>query len=251
MPEGPSILIAADAIRPLFKKKKIIAVRGNSKIDMDQFVGQKLLDVKSWGKHLLICFPGKTLRIHFLMFGSYNIDKHIKKDQSLRLALTTKDHTVYFYTCAIRILEGDLDEHYDWEADTLSPTWNHSKARKKLKALPNEMCCDVILNQEVFAGAGNIFKNEVLYRIKVHPETRVKNLPPKKLTDLVKETHQYAYDFLEWKKAYVLRKNWLAHTKRTCKRCELKIIKKHCGKTKRRTFYCKNCQVFYRKPPTP
>ena len=253
MPEGPSILITADTIRPLLKNKKVTAARGNSKIEIDKLVGQKIIDVKTWGKHLLLCFSKTNLRIHFLMFGSYSVDQHIKKDQSLRLALTAGKHTVYFYTCAIRVLEEDPDDIYDWEADTLNPNFNINKAKKKLKELPNEMCCDVILNQDIFAGAGNIFKNEVLFRIKVHPETKIKNLPPKKLSDLVKQTHQYAYDFLEWKKAYVLRKNWLAHTKRTCPRCELKFMKKHCGKTKRRTFYCENCQVFYTKsnPQTP
>lgn len=245
MPEGPSIVIARDVIRPLIKGKKITAIRGNAKIEMDQLVGKKIQDVRSWGKHLLLCFPGLTVRIHFLMFGSYNVDEHIKLDRSLRMALTAGKHTIFFYTCSIRILEGNVEVLYNWENDLLSDQWNPTKARKKLKALPNEMACDTILNQDVFAGAGNIFKNEVLYRIKVHPETRIKYLPPRKLTELVKETHQYAFDFLKWKRAYVLRKHWLAHTKRTCLRCDLKLIKKYCGKTKRRTFFCSNCQVKY------
>jgi endonuclease-8 len=245
MPEGPSIFIAKEALNPILKGKMIKAVRGNSKIDMQKLVGMKIIEVRSWGKHLLICFPDITVRIHFLMFGSYNIDEHIKLDRSLRMAVTAGKHTVYFYTCSIRILEGNADDLYDWQTDLLSDEWNALKARKKLKALPNEFVCDTILNQEIFSGAGNIFKNEVLYRIKVHPETRIKKLPPRKLTELVKETHQYAYDFLEWKKAYVLRKHWLAHTKKTCKRCDLKLIKKYCGKTKRRTFFCENCQVKY------
>jgi len=245
MPEGPSIYITREAIQPLLKGKKITATRGNAKIEMDKLVGMKISDVRSWGKHLLICFPTIAVRIHFLMFGSYSIDEHIKQDRSLRMALTAGRHTIYFYTCSIRILEGYVEDLYNWENDLLSEQWNAAKARKKLKALPNEMACDVILNQDVFAGAGNIFKNEVLYRIKVHPETRIKNLPPKKLTELVKETHNYSYDFLKWKKAYVLRKNWLAHTKRTCQRCELPFTKKHLGKTKRRSFFCSNCQIKY------
>ena len=107
------------------------------------------------------------------------------------------------------------------------------------------MACDAVLDQEIFAGAGNIFKNEVLYRIKMHPESKIKNIPPRKLTELVKEVHQYAYDFLRWKRKYVLRKHWLAHTKRTCTRCQVPLIKKPCGKTMRRTFFCKQCQVKY------
>src|SRR5687767_8183644 len=115
MPEGPSIFITKEAIRPLLKGKKITAVRGNSKIEMDKLIGKKISDIRSWGKHLLICFPSSTIRIHFLMFGSYNIDEHIKPDRSLRLALTAGDHTVFFYTCSIRILEGHVDDLYNWE----------------------------------------------------------------------------------------------------------------------------------------
>ena len=36
---------------------------------------------------------------------------------------------------------------------------------------------DALLDQDVFAGAGNIIKNEVLHRIRVHPESPVGRLP--------------------------------------------------------------------------
>jgi endonuclease-8 len=245
MPEGPSILIVKETIAPLFKGKKVTAVAGNAKLGIERMLNKKLVDVRTWGKHLLLCFPGFTTRIHFLLFGSYSVDTQTKLDRSVRLVLTFSKRKLFFYTCATRYLEGDPGEHYDWEADTLSSEWNSAKARKKLKAMPAVMVCDAILDQDVFAGAGNIFKNEVLFRIKVHPETRIGKLPPRKLTELVKQTRQYAFDFLEWKKAFVLRKHWLAHTKKTCPRCEIPFTKKHCGKSKRRSFFCRNCQVKY------
>jgi endonuclease VIII len=102
-----------------------------------------------------------------------------------------------------------------------------------------------LLDQQIFSGVGNIIKNEVLYRIKVHPETFVGNLPPKKLNELIREARNYSFDFLEWKKEYTLRKHWLAHTKKTCSRDGNKIIKKYLGRTNRRTFFCEACQVNY------
>lgn len=107
------------------------------------------------------------------------------------------------------------------------------------------MVCDALLDQEVFGGAGNIIKNEVLYRVRIHPESRIHKLPPRKLTALVTETRNYSFDFLEWKKEFTLRKHWLAHTKKTCLRCDLPMIKKYYGKTQRRSFFCKKCQVKY------
>ena len=245
MPEGPSIFIIKETIRPLLKGQVISAARGNAKIEMVELVGKKIRDVKSWGKHLLISLPKVTVRIHFLMWGSYSMDSQTRPDRSLRLHLMAGEQNIFFYTCSVKLLHDKLDDLYDWEADLLNKKWNPAKAKKKLKLLPDTMVCDAILDQNIFAGAGNIFKNEVLYRIKLHPETKIKNLPPRKLTELVREVHNYSNDFLKWKKNFVLRKHWLAHTKRTCQRCDLPLIKKHVGKTQRRTFFCKKCQVKY------
>jgi len=107
------------------------------------------------------------------------------------------------------------------------------------------MVCDVLLDQNIFSGVGNIIKNEVLYRIFLHPETLVGNVPARKLTELINEARNYSFDFLRWKKDYVLRRHWLAHAKKTCKRCNLPFIKKYCGKRQRRTFFCENCQLLY------
>jgi endonuclease VIII len=90
-----------------------------------------------------------------------------------------------------------------------------------------------------------MFKNEVLFRIRVHPESRLGKLPSKKLSDLIKEARNYSFDFLKWKKEFTLKKHWLAHTKTTCPRCDLPFTKKYAGKTRRRTFFCTNCQVLY------
>ncbi|RYY58104.1 MAG: endonuclease, partial [Chitinophagaceae bacterium] len=97
----------------------------------------------------------------------------------------------------------------------------------------------------VFAGVGNIIKNEVLYRVRLHPETLVKDIPGRTVTEMMKEARKYSFEFLEQKKAGTLKKHWEAYTKKMCKRCDLPFNKKYIGKTKRRTYYCENCQVYY------
>jgi endonuclease-8 len=180
------------------------------------------------------------------LFGSYSLDEQTKPDKSLRLHLGFSNGSVYLYTCSVRVIEGDLDALYDWEADVLSDAWNAARAGKKLKAMPQTMVCDALLDQQVFSGVGNIIKNEVLFRIRLHPETLVGKVPAQKLTELIKEARNYSFDFLKWKKAFELKKHWLAHTKKICPRCYLSFIKKYCGKTHRRSFFCENCQVKYR-----
>ena len=108
------------------------------------------------------------------------------------------------------------------------------------------MVCDALLEQDIFAGVGNIIKNEVLYRIKLHPENLIEDIPASKLSSVIKEARNYSFDFLKWKKEFTLKKHWLAHTKKTCHRCDLPIIKEYLGKTNRRTFFCNNCQVLYK-----
>jgi endonuclease-8 len=108
------------------------------------------------------------------------------------------------------------------------------------------LVCDALLDQDIFAGVGNIIKNEVLFRIGVHPETEVGSLPPRKLGQMIREARNYSFDFLKWKKEFTLRKHWLAHTRRTCPRCHRPLTRvAHLGKKKRRAFYCGDCQVRY------
>src|ERR1017187_134921 len=112
MPEGPSIVILKEEVLQ-FTGKKIIAVSGNSKIDQTRLLNKKIIAFKSWGKHFLICFEGFTLRIHFLMFGSYRVDEK-KPDRPVRLNLTFKNGELNFYSCSIKFLEGDINTLYDW-----------------------------------------------------------------------------------------------------------------------------------------
>jgi endonuclease-8 len=242
MPEGPSIVILKEEVQS-FIGKEIIKVEGNSKLDIQRLSGQKIIYFKSWGKHFLICFKKFTVKIHFMLFGSYKIND--QKDRVPRLRLIFDEGEINFYACSVKILEEDLDELYDWTSDVMNDLWNPKAAKEKLKEVPDMLVCDALLNQKIFAGVGNIIKNEVLFRTRIHPESKIGNLPPKKINELIKEARNYSFDFLEWKKQYVLRKHWLAHTKKICPRCELPFVKKHLGKTNRRSFFCNNCQVLY------
>jgi endonuclease-8 len=247
MPEGPSIVILKEAVEA-FKGKKLISIGGNTKIDLPDLVGQPVINFKSWGKHFLICFPRHTIRIHFMLFGSYRINE--KKATPPRLSLQFQKGELNFYACSVKLLDDDPDMIYDWTADVMNKSWNPRKAGTKLKKIPKTMVCDALLDQSIFSGVGNIIKNEVLFRIRVHPESRIGKLPSIKLSALVKEARNYSFEFLEWKKAFVLKKHWLIHTKKTCPRCELPVIKKYTGKTKRRSFFCTNCQLLYRGSTT-
>jgi len=244
MPEGPSIQILREQTAG-FSGKVVHQAVGNSKIDMKRLVGRRLIAVRSWGKHFLLEFEGFAIRIHLLMFGSYRINEG-KDGATPRLSLGfAGGKELNFYTCSVQYIEGPLDAAYDWSADVLSDDWDAAAARKKLRATPDTLVCDALLDQTVFSGVGNIIKNEVLFRIRVHPLSTIGALPAPKLRDLVTQARQYSFDFLEWKKAFVLKQHWLAHTKRICPRCDIPFVRAHLGKTQRRSFFCENCQRRY------
>ncbi len=184
------------------------------------------------------------VRIHLLMFGSYRINE--RRESAPRLSLLCTDNTeLNFYACSIKFIEGELDDFYDWSADVMSDEWNPAAARKKLRTLPETLVCDALLDQDIFAGVGNIIKNEVLFRLRIHPVSMIGALPAAKLRALVEQARIYSFEFLEWKKAFVLKQHWLAHNKVICPRCSIKYTRAHLGQTHRRSFFCENCQKKY------
>lgn len=242
MPEGPSIVILKEALQ-LFKEHKILKVEGNSKIDQMRLLHQQVLDIKSWGKHLLICFDDFTVKFHLLMFGSYTVNS--KKDRVPRLSLTFANGYVNFYSCSVTLLEGYVDTLYDFTSDVMNENWDEKKALAKLKKMPERLICDALLDQDVFAGVGNIIKNETLYRVGIHPQSKVGNIAAKKLKEIIVEARNYSFDFLKWRKEFVLKKHYLIYNKKLCLKCNSKITRANTGTKNRRSFFCEQCQKLY------
>ena len=245
MPEGPTIVILRDLVED-FVGRSVVRVEGNTRmVDLERMRGKKVLALRSWGKHFLICFSGFTLRVHFMLFGSYLIDA--RKDKPARLSLRFNKGEINFYACSVRYIEGDLDAVYDWGADVMSDAWDPKAARRKLRKRPGMLVCDALLDQHTFAGVGNIIKNEVLFRVRLHPESVIRALSARKLSEMVAQAREYSFDFLKWKRAFVLRKHYLVHTKTICPRCDIRLqYRAHIGVTQRRAFFCGHCQILRR-----
>lgn len=249
MPEGPSIVILREAAAHL-AGMRVRHATGNARIDTARIVGKTIVALRSWGKHFLIEFDTFSLRVHFLLFGSYRLDER-RAGVTPRLSLAGARGELHLYACALRFIEKPLDSVYDWRTDVMSDQWSAARARRKLGEMPQTLVCDALLDQDVFAGVGNIIKNEVLFRIRVHPLSTLEALPDAQRAALVREARRYAFEFLAWKKAGVLKQHWLAHTKRVCPRCDVALQQATLGKTRRRTFYCTQCQVRYGAAETP
>ncbi|HLL17894.1 MAG TPA: DNA-formamidopyrimidine glycosylase family protein [Rubrivivax sp.] len=254
MAEGPSIVILKERARVLVGRE-IVRAEGNTPIAKERLLHQRIRGVQSHGKHFLVELKGFALRVHLLMLGSYCINE--RKDKPVRLSLGfSNGEEINFYSCAVKFVEEPLAHVYDWRTDVMADQWDAALARKRLRALPHALICDALLDQTVFAGLGNVIKNEILFRTRLHPLSTVGALPPAKLRALVMQARHYTFEFYEWKKADLdgnggvwrgdtLSRHWLVHNKKTCPRCDIPLVKAHLGELDRRSFYCENCQLRY------
>lgn len=248
--EGPSIFLAVEQLAPLIGKT-VLKVDGNTKIGKERLSGKKIQDIFSWGKHLIFQFDVFALRIHFLLWGSFQAtirNKKVtgdyqKKNRVPRLSLTFKNGHVEMYSCSLRYIENpNAREDYDFSRDVMSPSWDSKKALNRVLEYPESEIADVLLDQTIFAGVGNIIKNEVLYLTKCSPDSLIKNISLYKLKKLIKTLREYVFQFYEWRKQFVLRKHYQIYRQSHCPGCGLKVIRKKTGKRERLSFICSRCQ---------
>lgn len=243
--EGPSLKLAEAQLKP-FKKKRVIEASGNTKLGAEQFVGLEVKDIFSWGKHLVFQFPDRAVRIHFMLFGTYeaevegvSVTGDYKRARVPRLSFVFENGRVDMFNCSVKILDTkNAKKEYDFSIDILSPAWDAQKVQKLLAAQPDEEIADALLDQEIFAGVGNIIKNEMLSLVKQNPRTNVGSLTSQELQTLINETRAFSRQFLAWRRAFVLRKNLKVHGRGTCPYCGGKLTKQKTGRRERWAYWC-------------
>lgn len=243
MPEGPSIIILKQKLEP-FIGKRVINANGYAKgFDATILIGKTLKDIRTFGKQTLLVFPKFAVRVHMGLFGSYKINEPVKKNAALHLEFS-KGY-VNFSIVSVKLIEQPLDEIYDWQADIMANEWDTDKAFAKLKAKPKTMICDALLDQNIFAGSGNIIKNEALFKARLHPKSIIGEIPDDKLHELIDAVISFTQDFLKWRKNNELTGHLQAYEKDICPRNLIPFHKTDTGKTKRHSYYCEKCQELF------
>jgi len=248
--EGPSLYLAAEWLEP-FIGKTILGVEGNTTIGKERLDGKTILDIFSWGKHLVFQFDDFALRVHFLLYGSFEAilkDQKItgdyqKKQVNPRLALIFEKGQIVFYSCSLKYFETSRSRIlYDFSTDIMSSMWDSKKALNALKNHQEDEVADVLLDQTIFSGVGNIIKNEVLFLVKRKPTTFIKKMSNSFLQKIVKNAQQFSHQFYEWRKQFVLKKHYRIYRKSFCPLCGEKICRIKTGKRERISFFCPKCQ---------
>ena len=148
------------------------------------FILGKRLAHLPWGKHLVLPDCDMfALRVHFLLWGTFaatvngaSVTGDYRRAGRPRLVLEFANGEITMWSASLRILDGRTDarEEYDFTTDILSESWNRRSALRKVKTHGREEIADVLLDQSIFAGVGNIIKNEVLFP---HPDHRRESQP--------------------------------------------------------------------------
>ena len=248
--EGPSLYLAANQLKP-FRGKTVLSVSGNTKIEKERILDKKVKTIFPWGKHLIIQFDEFALRTHFLLFGAFEAEWNTstltgdyKRSYTPRLQLDFENGTIKLFNCSVKFLETrNAKASYDFSIDIMSPKWDSDKAFDSIVAKPGVEIADILLDQEIFAGVGNIIKNEVLWRVRIHPATKVEDIPPSELKELIAETKKFSLLFYKWRKVFLLRKHLDIYQKSFCPRCGTKVTRAKTGKRNRISHFCPVCQI--------
>jgi|SRR5688572_3324336 endonuclease-8 len=248
--EGPSLYLAARQLKP-FRGRTVLSVSGNTKIEKERILEKKVKTIFSWGKHLIIQFDEFALRTHFLLFGAFeatvnnsSLTGDYKRSYTPRLQMDFENGSIKLFNCSVKFLETrDAKASYDFAIDVMSPKWDPDKAFDSVVSKPGAEIADILLDQEIFAGVGNIIKNEVLWRVSIHPATKVKDITPSALKELIAETRKFSLLFYKWRKVFLLRKHLDIYKKSICPRCGANVKREKTGKRNRISHFCPVCQI--------
>jgi len=181
--EGPSLYLAAEQLQP-FAGRYIRHVAGNSKIGIERMAGQKVTAIFAWGKHLVFQMETFALRVHFMLWGTFaatvkgrSVTGDYRRSGPPRLVLNFPNGDITIWAASVRFVEdADAKAAYDFAASIMADEWNARAALAKVRTFSRAEIADVLLDQAIFAGVGNIIKNEVLFRTRVSPFARVRDI---------------------------------------------------------------------------
>ncbi|NWZ61821.1 NEIL3 Endonuclease, partial [Acrocephalus arundinaceus] len=215
----------------------------------DFLVGHVYRGVETLGKELFMYFDQKALRIHFGMSGSMNINPVGSKDRNGAqpvLEIQLMEDTVCFWDVTVEYRNAaECEEKVRMmeSLDVCSPKFSFSRAEHEIKQQNTRMLCDVLLDQAVLPGVGNIIKNEALFDSGLHPALKVCQLTDEHIRHLVKMTRDFTLLFYKCRKSgSPLYKHYRVYKRPACRECSGSITVCRLGDHNRMTYFCSRCQ---------
>ena len=274
MPEGDTIYRAARALGQVLEGKLVTrfetALAPLASIDDDTpVVGRTVEKVESRGKWLLVHFSEDLILVtHMLMSGSWHIyragERWRRGRREMRVILATADFEAVafnvpvakFYTVRTLARNSAIPK---LGPDLLSKAFAADDAKARLLANGDEQIANVLLNQHVMAGLGNVYKSEVLFACGLHPFRLVSTLTSAEVDCILDRAKRFLEaNVKDGADGGMVTYTGLRRTTRAsdpgarlwvyrrqgkeCRRCGTAILMRRQGPGARSTYWCPECQ---------
>lgn len=286
MPEGDTIFRAARTLNRALAGKAVVRFQSvfpalTRVHDDSPLTGRTIAAVSSAGKHLLMRFSGPfdsrdsalaqgglVLRTHMRMNGSWHIyrpgERWQRPRHDMRIIVATDDFEAVGFNIpdAEFISERDLPRHDELRRlgpDLLSETFDEADAIRRIQARKNRPIGDVLLNQRVIAGIGNVYKSEVLFACGVNPFAATETLDGEAVRRIVQTARKFLRVNVSTDLAAMTTYTGFRRTTRRddpsqrlwvygrarlpCRRCGTAIEVRAQGNDARLTYWCPKCQA--------
>lgn len=272
MPELPEVFTVTKDLKENLLQKTIkeidvepeYKIRPNKKDFINKVKGKKVINIDRIAKNILIELDGgDCIRVHLAMSGQLRLFKkdtlsEIPKWTRVNILLDTKEHLLFIDMRKFGRFEWiplenrkKLEKKYGLEP--ISEKYNIKDFQKTLKK-KNTSIKNILMDQNLIAGLGNIYATEALYRSGIDPRKLSYDLNKKEIKKLYQETIAVLKEgisnrgtTLEDKKYVDLQGkegnnfvNLKIYRKLKCETCGRKVEKVKIGQ--RNTYFCPNCQ---------
>ena len=256
MPEGDTIHRAANRLRPALEGHRLVRFEAPRLAGDRPEPGDTIEGVEARGKHLLLHFGGGlTLRTHMKMTGSwhlYRTGERWRTGRHLVRALVEADSgwvAVCFQAPVVETYHravGEPPALAGLGPDLTGPDPDIDAAMARMLAVePGTEIADVLLDQRIASGIGNVYKSEVLFVHGLDPFTPVAGIAPGRLRALLVTAHQLLRANLHHHRRVTYRGGAAVYGRRGqhCPRCGDLVQMRLQGPMARSTYWCPGCQV--------
>lgn len=196
MPEGDTIARAATVLHAALAGQIVTGFVSElapvaAVNDDHPVVGRTIERAVAHGKHLVLVFSGNLLlRTHMRMHGSWHLYRPGERWQRSLRRMRLRLDTAPWIAVAFDVYDAELVPGRDpariaavasLGPDLLDPALDEAGVAARLLGEGARAIGDVLLDQRVVAGLGNVYRSELLFLVGVHPRT-----PAGTLSDLVR-----------------------------------------------------------------
>jgi endonuclease VIII len=266
MPEGDTIHRAARTLNEALAGQRVTrfetVLAHLARVDDQQPVAGRTIErVVSAGKHLIIDFSGGLhLRTHMRMNGSWHIyrrgERWKRPRRDMRLAISTDVWVAVGFSIPVAefLDEKGLRRQDDLRRmgpDLLGADFDPEEVVQRMRSRPEAEVANVLLNQRVVAGIGNVFKSEILFLAGVDPFTPVASIDDASLQRLVAISRKVLRNNVSHGRSDRIttgssdpgKKLWVYGRRgEACRRCGTPIESRKQGPDARLTYWCPRCQ---------